>query len=226
MTPYRTRKVRILNGAHTASVPAAFLYGLETVGEMMDHAVMGKYVRDIVYQEIVPSIALERQMVTEFADSVMERFQNPYIRHYLISILLNSASKYKARVLPSILEHYEHTGAVPARLAFSFAALIAVYKDGRIEGGAMQAQRAKGTFVMKDDLHVLAFFAACWSDYHGTQESAQAIAQRVLENGELWGQNLATLPGLVDAVGNYLFQIAAEGMQVTVDRLVGAAEDK
>ncbi|MDU2064494.1 MAG: tagaturonate reductase, partial [Sporomusaceae bacterium] len=118
MTPYRTRKVRILNGAHTASIPAAFLYGLDTVGEMMDHEVLGKYVRSIVSDEIIPSIDLDKGMLTEFADSVMERFQNPFIKHYLLSILLNSSSKFKSRVLPSILEYNKLNHKLPDMLTF------------------------------------------------------------------------------------------------------------
>ncbi|MBP2634727.1 MAG: uxaB [Firmicutes bacterium] len=224
MTPYRTRKVRILNGAHTSSVPAAFLYGIETVGEMMDHEIIGKYVRQVVYEEIIPSIELDREMLSNFADSVVERFQNPFIKHYLLSILLNSSSKFKARVLPSIIEYQKHKGELPKLLAFSLAALIAVYKDGQIEGSSMKARRDKGEFIMKDDLAVLEFFVSVWQDFDTTRDGALRVAQAVLGNSALWGQDLNQLAGLTAKIADYLYQIANEGIQDTIAKLVGGGK--
>jgi len=220
MTPYRTRKVRILNGAHTASVPAAFLYGLEAVGEMMDHEVMGKYVRQIIHEEIIPSIDLDKNMLEEFANAVVERFQNPYIKHYLLSILLNSSSKFKARVLPSIIEYHKLNGTLPKKLVFSLAALIAVYKDGNIDGTSMQADREKGKFTMKDDLWALEFFAAAWSNFDGSKRAAQKVAAKVLKNTKLWDTDLTEVDGFVDNLGEYLFKIVNNGMQKTVAELI------
>ncbi len=220
MAPYRTRKVRILNGAHTSSVPAAFLYGLDTVGEMMDHEVMGKYVRQIVFDEIVPSISLDKAMLTDFAESVMDRFRNPFIKHYLLSILLNSSSKFKARVLPSILEYHAKHGKLPEKLTFSLAALIAVYKDGKVEGSGMQARRELGEFVMKDDVPVLEFFVEVWNGFDGSQQAACQVAQQVLANTSLWGQDLTQIAGLAERTGEYLHSIAVNGIQATVKKLV------
>lgn len=221
MTPYRTRKVRILNGAHTAAVPASFLYGLETVGEMMDHPVMGKFVRQVVDEEIIPSINLDKGMLTDFAAAVMERFQNPYIKHYLISILLNSSSKFKARVLPSILEYHAKFGKLPEKLTFSLAALIAVYAGGKIDGSAMLARRAKGEFTMRDDLPVLEFFARTWADCDGSPSSVRQVAAAVLANTALWGEDLTQVSGLTDKTADYLYQIVTVGMQAAAARLVG-----
>lgn len=226
MSPYRTRKVRILNGAHTASVPASFLYGLETVGEMMDHPVMGRFVREAVYEEIVPSISLDKDMLTTFADSVIERFRNPYIQHYLISILLNSSSKFKTRVLPSILDYHRLFGKLPARLVFGLAALIAVYRDGRIENGAMSARRAKGEFIMKDDLPVLEFFADTWKAYDGSLSGARVVAEKTLSNPSLWGEDLNKLPGLTDMLAGFLLAICREGMPKALENLAASAGSK
>lgn len=220
MTPYRTRKVRILNGAHTSSVPAAFLYGLETVGEMMDHEVLGKFTRQVIYDEIIPSIDLDKDMLTEFADAVVERFQNPYIKHYLISILLNSSAKFKTRDLPSILEYHKLHGKLPERLTFSLAALIAVYKDGKVEKSAMKARREKGEFTMKDDLSALTFFEDVWKAFDGSKPSANNVAKKVLANTAMWGQDLNTVKGLTEKVGDYLYRIATDGINVTIEQLI------
>jgi len=220
MTPYRTRKVRILNGAHTSSVPAAFLYGLDTVGEMMDHEIMGNYVQQIIFDEIIPSISLDKEMLTDFAGNVMDRFRNPFIKHYLLSILLNSSSKFKARVLPSILEYQAIHGKLPEKLSFSLAALIAVYKDGKVDGTGMQARREQGKFVMKDDGVVLEFFAQIWSGFDGSQAAASVVARKVLANTGIWGQDLNQVAGLTDKIGSYLYRIVVNGMQATVRELV------
>lgn len=222
MTPYRTRKVRILNGAHTASVPAAFLYGIDAVKEMMEHDVLGKYVRDIVSDEIIPSIDLEKQMLVEFADAVIERFHNPFIKHYLLSILLNSSSKFTARVLPSILEYQKHTGKLPEKLTFSLAALLAVYKDGKVEGSNMLAKREAGDFIMKDDVPVLEFFAENWNRCDGTQAGVLAFTQTALTNAAIWGQDLNQISGLTDKTAAYLYRIITDGMQATVRQLTGS----
>jgi tagaturonate reductase len=219
MAPYRTRKVRILNGAHTSSVPAAFLYGLETVGELMDHEVLGKFIRQVIYDEIVPSIDLEKNMLVEFADAVVERFKNPFIKHYLISILLNS-SKFKTRDLPSIIEYQKLNGKLPERLVFSLAALICVYKDGKIEGSGMKAMREKGEFIMKDDMHALEFFESTWAKFDGSKASAVTVAKTVLGNVTMWGQDLNQLSGLTDKVADYLYQITADGIKATIEKLV------
>lgn len=220
MAPYRTRKVRILNGAHTSSVPAAFLYGLETVGEMMDHEVLGMFIRQVIYDEIVPSINLDKNMLVEFADSVVERFQNPYIKHYLLSILLNSSSKFKTRDLPSIIEYQKLNGKLPEKLVFSLAALISVYKDGKIEGSGMLAKREKGEFTMKDDMHALEFFAKTWGGFDGSKASASAVAEKVLGNADMWGQNLNQVTGLTEKVADYLYQIASVGIKPTIEKLI------
>lgn len=220
MAPYRTRKVRILNGAHTSSVPAAFLYGLETVGEMMDHEVLGKYIRQTIKDEIIPSIDLNKDMLSEFADAVVERFQNPYIKHYLLSILLNSSSKFKARVLPSILQYQQLNGKLPEKLTFSLAALIAVYKDGVIDGTSLQALREKGTFIMKDDMPVLEFFVETWSECNGSATATKEVARKVLANTAMWGANLNDVEGLTEKIGDYLYQIGSLGIQATIKKLI------
>lgn len=128
VTPYKKRKVRILNGAHTMMVLAARLAGLETVREAMDGEVVGKFAREGIFEEIIPTLDLPENELKEFADDVIERFCNPFIKHYLLSIALNSVSKFKVRVLPSITEYIKRFGKNPQRLVCSLAALIMFYK--------------------------------------------------------------------------------------------------
>ena len=127
---YRTRKVRILNGAHTSLVPYALLSGFDTVKSCLDDAVMKEHVRKCVFDEIIPTLDLPKDELESYAASVIERFSNPYIKHYLTSIALNSVSKFKVRVLPSILEYIKRYGKTPSTLVFSLAKLIEFYKNG------------------------------------------------------------------------------------------------
>jgi tagaturonate reductase len=213
LAPHRTRKVRVLNGAHTSCAPAAFLYGVDTVGEMMADGVAGKFVRQIIRDEIVLSIDLDKTMLMEYADEVIKRFQNPFITHDLRSILLNSSSKFKTRVLPSLLEYQRSQGSFPRKLTFSLAALIAVYRGGTVTGDAMQACRDKGGFIMKDDRWALEFFAGAWADYGGSAAAAKKLAVEVLENVRLWGEDLNALVGFADAVAQSLYSITSGGIQ-------------
>ena len=125
--PYKKRKVRILNGAHTSMVLAARLYGLETVGECMKDEMVSSLLRKSVFEEIIPTIG-DTEDNRKFGEAVFERFANPFIKHQLLSIALNSVSKFRARVLPTILEYKAKNGQYPKILSFSFAALIAFYK--------------------------------------------------------------------------------------------------
>jgi len=130
MEMYRTRKVRILNGAHTSLVPYALLSGFDTVKSCVDDEKMLTHIRKCVFDEIIPTLDLPLNELTEYAQNVIERFKNPYIKHYLASISLNSVSKFKVRVLPSILEYIKRFDKMPQTLLFSFAMLIKFYKEG------------------------------------------------------------------------------------------------
>lgn len=128
VTPYKKRKVRILNGAHTMMVLAAHLAGLETVKEAMDDELVFSFMKQGLFEEIIPTLDLPKDELEQFANDVIERFKNPFIKHYLLSIALNSVSKYQVRVLPSVLEYIKQYNKEPKRLVFSLAALIAFYR--------------------------------------------------------------------------------------------------
>ena len=161
---YRTRKVRILNGAHTSLTPYALLSGLDTVKSCVDNEVMREHIRKCVFEEIIPTLDLPRDELIAYANGVLERFANPYIKHYLSAISLNSVSKFKVRVLPSILEYIKRYGKMPETLLFAFAKLIEFYK----------------TDMPNDDADVVEFMRT-----HNTKE--------ILANAEYWGEDLTRL---------------------------------
>ena len=147
VTPYKKRKVRILNGAHTMSVLAARLAGLESVGEMMNDADFMAYINKGLFDEIIPVLDLPKDELEYFANAVIERFKNPFIKHLLLSIALNSVSKYKVRVLPSLLEYNEKFGKLPEVLTFGLAALIEFYKGEEANDDADVMEFMKGASV-------------------------------------------------------------------------------
>lgn len=132
--PYKKRKVRILNGAHTSMVLGAYLYGLETVGECLKDEKVSALLKKCIFEEIIPTIG-DTEDNRAFGAAVLERFSNPFIKHLLLSIALNSVSKFKARVLPTILEYQEQKGTYPQALVFSLAALIAFYRTDNANDG-------------------------------------------------------------------------------------------
>jgi len=210
MTPYRTRKVRILNGPHTAMVPVAYLYGLETVGEAIDHEVIGRYVHDVIYDEIIETLDLPHEELVEFADAIIERFQNPYVKHYLMSIALNSLSKYKTRNLPSLTEYLKRKGTLPKKLVFSLASLIEFYKG----------KRGDEDIQLADDEDILELFKELWGKYDGTKEGLNKIVTSVLAYEKNWGSNLNEIPNLADEVSRYLEIIEKVGMKEAIKEVI------
>ena len=205
--PYRERKVRILNGAHTSSVLAGWLYGKNIVRDMVNDEVMGTFVRRAVYDEIAPMVPLAENEVKAFASSVFERFENPFIDHELLAISLNSVSKWKARVLPSFRDLYGKCGKTPKLLTFSFAALVAFYSSSDLREDGLHSRRSDGTeYVIRDDRAVLEFFAenSCLSE----KELIEAIAS----NTDWWGEDLCTYRGFSELAADYLKAIRSDAV--------------
>ncbi len=200
VTPYKKRKVRILNGAHTASVLAAYLSGHEIVLDMMGDSTFEQYIDKLLYTEIIPTLDLPTDALVQFADAVKDRFRNPYIKHRLLDISLNSCSKWCARCLPSLTGYVQTMQALPAALTFSLAALIRFYRGEMIEG-VYTGTRADGTtYAIRDDEAVLDFFRGVWR-----KDSARDIAHAVLAQRDLWnGLDLTEIAGLTDAVAGDL----------------------
>jgi len=200
MEPYRTRKVRILNGAHTSTSLYAYLKGCNTVRDFVEDEFFSKYLKTTIFDEIIPTFDLPQEEKEKFAADVIERFRNPYIDHQLLSIALNSVSKFKVRVLPSLLCYYKLYSKLPENMTKSLSALIAFYKITQ-DGYGYIGYRGEEKYTVKDDDEVLNFFADIWSkhidDYH-------TIAEKVLGKQEWWGCDLSAVNGLTDAVADGL----------------------
>jgi len=180
LQPFRLRKVRILNGAHTVMVPVGYLKGFRTVGEVMEDPELLKFVEETIFQEIIPTLDLDKAELDAYAKDILDRFRNPFIRHELISISLNSISKFRVRVLPTILEYHSRTGELPKNLLRSFAELIRFYK-GEIRGESIP---------LKDEPFVLEFFEKAWKN-----ENLDETVETVLSNVSLWGMDLNQIEG-------------------------------
>lgn len=210
--PYKQRKVRILNGAHTSFVLASFLCGHDIVLESMNDAMVRKFIETTIADEVIPTLTLPKEELEEFASAVLTRFDNPYVKHALLSISLNSVSKWRARCMPSLLGYIEKKSEVPAHLAFSLAALCAFYTGTEIRDKALIGMRDGKEYQILDDAAVLEFFAA------NSSKDAKEFAHVVLSNESFWGQNLCEQPGLEAAVAGYLTEIREQGMRATMEK--------
>lgn len=206
--PYKQRKVKILNGSHTAMVPVAYLCGIDTVGEAVNDKVIGKYVRDFIFDEVNPTINLPQDQMTAFANSVIERYKNPYIRHELMSIALNSTTKFKTRLLPTLLDYVKIKGELPKHLLFSLAALIAFHRG----------KRGNEDIALNDDPAYLAKWKGLWANFDGDYEK---LAKDVLGWKEAFDMDINTVhPDITKTVAKYLKDIQTKGMNKAVEEFV------
>lgn len=210
LEPYRTRKVSILNGAHTSMVPVSYLYGLNTVKESVEDDIIGKFIDSAIFDEIIPTIDMEKEEIEKFANDVIERFKNPYIRHELISISLNSMSKFKTRVLPTILKYNEINKRLPKKLVFSFASLIAFYRGER-----------KGESIeLSDDKWILDLYEDLWSKYSKGDIDLKDIVSKILGLEDLWDMDLNNIEDLNRSVTESLQIIVDNGMKEAVKEII------
>jgi tagaturonate reductase len=217
--PYRDRKVRILNGAHTSTVLAAYLAGKDIVVKCMQDPVVSKFMKKAIHDEIIPTLTLPKQELEAFAEAVIERFSNPFIKHALLSISLNSVSKFKARILPSVEQYVTGQGRVPDHLAFSLAALIAFYRGTEIKDAALIGRRNGKEYQIKDDLSILEAFANLWQRFDGSAAGIAELVDGVLGKQEWWGKDLRTIPGLEAAVTRDLSFILDMGMRAALEQV-------
>ena len=214
--PYKQRKVRILNGAHTSFVPAAFQCGYDYVLDAMRDPMIKTFMQNTLYDEVIPTLSLPKADLMAFAQAVTGRFENPYIKHALLSICLNSVSKWRARCMPSLLGYVQLNNQLPPRLTFSLASLMALYHGGVMKDGALECVRDGQPYTLRDDEAVLTFFA------DNSKLPAVELCQRFLSNETFFGQDLTKVPGLLDSVSKSLESILSKGMKATMQQAFGA----
>lgn len=209
-TPFKSRKVRILNGGHTSTVLAAYLAGYRTVGEMMEDANFNALLNKILFNEVIPTLDLPKDDLVNFANSVFDRFKNPFIKHYLYDISLNSISKYKARVTPSIVKYYEINNKIPTALTFSFASLICFYRGKTLDGAS---------FELRDDASVVDYFSKLWADYDNGSKSLEELVTELCAKEDYFGANFNNFDGFNLAVIEYSKEILDGNIANVVEKI-------
>jgi tagaturonate reductase len=207
--PYRTRKVRILNGPHTIMTPVAYLSGIEYVRDAVEHPVIGKFILNSLYNEIIPTLDLPENELKSFANEVLDRFRNPFVNHALMSISLNSVSKFKARVLPTLKSYVETNKKLPPNIVTSLASLIVFY-SGKNGNRPIQVQ---------DDAETVEFFKSIWNNYNINKTGTSDIVHETLKNTSLWGEDLTKIDGLESQTIIYIDRILKNGMLSVVESL-------
>jgi len=227
MTPYRTRKVRILNGIHSMCAPIAIARGIETVREALLDPALSRFIRNTLHEEIIPVLKMPREELEDYAESVLQRFANPFIKHQWSSIALNSCAKFRARVLPTILEYQEKFSRAPKGLSFSFAALLSYY------GGTIDPEQSH---TIKDDPGVIEFFRSLWakgvtrenrersSSIHVSSRNVDpaemySLVRGALSESALWGVDVS-IPSLVQEVSQHLTSILQKGMSPSLEQIL------
>ena len=197
--PYHARKVTLLNGPHTVLSPVGYLSGLDTVRECVEDELIGKFVRKVMFEELMNTLNLPMDELQKFASDVMDRFRNPFVKHFVTSIMLNSFPKYKTRDLPGIKTFLKREGALPQGLVFGLAAICEYYKGGR---------RGDDVIVPDDDAEVIALLNKAWSS-----PDPFCVARTVLSAEEIWGEDLTALSGLAELLGKDIALIEEYGMR-------------
>jgi tagaturonate reductase len=219
--PYKERKVRILNGSHTSFVLASYLAGNDIVKQSMDDKTMRKYMEETLFNEVIPTLSLSEEECKEFANAVIERFQNPFIKHKLLDISLNSVSKWEARCMPSFLGYVKKFNKLPKYLTFSIAALMSFYatkEEGEVNGGVcLIGDRNGEKYYIRDDKFVLDFFK------ENADKAPKEFAKAYLSNTKFFGgEDLAKIDGLVNAIAKHITDIGERGMRAVVEDLTVA----
>ncbi len=201
--PYHERKVTLLNGPHTVLSPVAFLSGIDIVRDACRDELIGRYIHRVMFKELLPTLNLPQEELEEFANDVLERFNNPFVDHQLTSIMLNSFPKYRTRDLPGLKTYLKRKGKLPQGLVLGLAAILFYYKGGK---------RADGTeIVPNDEPRIIEMMNRLWKE-----GDERHVAGEVLKDTNIWGEDLTFIPGLCDTVAGYLASIDHRGMRETL----------
>ncbi|MCC8088123.1 MAG: tagaturonate reductase [Rikenellaceae bacterium] len=204
--PYHDRKVTLLNGPHTVLSPVGYLSGLNTVKEIVEDDVTGKFVNKVMFDELLQTLDLPKEELEKFANDVLDRFRNPFVKHFVTSIMLNSFPKYKTRDLPGLKIYLERKGELPSGLVLGLAGIVTYYKGGK---------RGEDTIVPNDDAAIIDLLNKLWA----TGNTAE-IAKGVLGAEFIWGEDLNNVAGLTQKLTGYLDSIQDKGMLETVNSIL------
>ncbi len=204
--PYHERKVTMLNGPHTVMAPVGYLSGLNTVSEILGHDVLGPFVTKVMFTELMETLDLPKAELEKFGKAVLDRFRNPFVNHYVTSIMLNSFPKFKTRDLPGLKTYLERKGELPKGIVLGLAAMCTYYKGGK---------RGKDEISLNDEQQIINLLAELW----GTEDT-MTVAEGVLDAEFIWGEDLNLLPGLTQALKDNLDAIRDNGMLATVKSIL------
>ena len=204
--PYHARKVTLLNGPHTVLSPVGYLSGLDTVKECVEDPLIGKFVHKVMFDELIETLDLPKLELEQFAHDVLERFVNPYVKHFVTSIMLNSFPKYKTRDLPGLKTYLERKGTLPEGLVLGLAGIITYYKGGK---------RGDVEIVPADDASTVALLKELWAS-----GDVYKVASGVLGAVDIWGEDLNEVPGLTAMLSGMLALIQEKGMRAAVESVV------
>ena len=205
--PYHERKVTLLNGPHSVLSPVAYLSGINIVRDACEHPIVGKYVKKVMFDELMETLNLPKDELEQFANDVLDRFNNPFVDHDVTSIMLNAFPKYATRDLPGLKVFLERKGKLPEGLVLGLAAIITYYKGGnRADGAEIKAN---------DATEIMDLLSQLWAT-----NDTQNIAEGVLGAEFIWQENLNNIPGLTEKVKGYLDAIQEKGMLEVVQSIV------
>ena len=204
--PYHERKVTLLNGPHTVLSPVGYLSGLDTVKECCEDPEVGPFVKKVMFEELLPTCNLPKEELEKFGCDVMERFRNPFVKHFVTSIMLNSFPKFKTRDLPGLKTYLERKGELPKGIVLGLAAICTYYKGGK---------RGDVDIVPNDDPKIIELLQNLWAT-----GDVRKVAEGVLADGFIWGEDLNAVPGLTDLLTADLALIQAEGMRAAVRSVI------
>ncbi|WP_218840241.1 tagaturonate reductase [Spirosoma fluviale] len=228
---YKERKLRVLNGTHTLTMPLGYLLGLETVADEMRHPAMSKFVEQLMLSEIVPTVpdydipGMDKAAVAQFAHDVLDRFRNPHLDHLLLNISLQQTAKMQARNVATLQRYYEQFNTVPKLMAFGFAAYLLFMKVVREEKGQFFGEIALPgggvlNYPIRDDK--AGYFYGDWKTVkEGDSATVDAFVKSVLSDTTLWQADLTTLAGFSEAVAETLNSLLAEGVEKSLKKVIG-----
>jgi tagaturonate reductase len=219
LAPYRTLKVRILNGLHTTLCLPAYLAGANTVLDGLNDPLIGGFVTVALYDEIIPSMDVPEATAKAYAADVLERFRNPFIKHRLLTIAMNSVAKFKIRLLPSVIRYREKKRAVPPALSLSLAALISFYQGRRESARSSIGSRLGAFYQIADEPAVLDFFARR-DDLYTTDR--ERLCRETLGQTAFWGLDMTQIEGLLPAVIQHFEILQDQGVRQAMRDIVAS----